>query len=121
MSFLDIYTEIYDRSSEAACRVALDFLLCECIAAIVSWLDVLLAILLNQKLQQLEDKASGVSPAQPIEDGRRTPTTWDSVKVHCDVSFTHTVPPISATSKDIIVSGRVNHGVGICHQVQENS
>ena len=48
VSLLDNYTVIYDRSSEAGCRVALDFLLCECIAVIMSFLDVLLTILLKK-------------------------------------------------------------------------
>jgi hypothetical protein len=41
VSLLDRYIAIYDRSSESACRVAVDFLLCECIAVMVSWLDIL--------------------------------------------------------------------------------
>lgn len=107
MSLLENYTEIYDRSSEAACRIAVDFLLCECIAAMVSWLDILLAILLKHKKLQ-----KGNTSTQPT-DGRRTPTSWDSVKVHCEVSFSHAVNPISTIPKDIIVGGRVDHGVGI--------
>lgn len=47
MLLLENYTGIYDRSSEAACRIAVDFLLCECIAVMVSWLHISLAILLR--------------------------------------------------------------------------
>lgn len=73
----------------------------------VSWLDILLAILLKHKKLQ-----KGNTSTQPT-DGRRTPTSWDSVKVHCEVSFSHAVNPISTIPKDIIVGGRVDHGVGI--------
>ncbi|KAF8808660.1 hypothetical protein BYT27DRAFT_7188627 [Phlegmacium glaucopus] len=94
VSLLRNYSGIYDRSSEAACRIAVDFLLCECIAV-------------------LRGKVSGISPTQPTEDGRRTPTPWDTVKVHCEVSFSHSINPVPIISKKTIVGGRVDHGVGI--------
>ena len=73
----------------------------------VNWLDILLVILLTyNKLQK------GNTSTQPM-DGQRTLTSWDSVKVHCEVSFTHAVNPISTIPQDIIVGGRVDHGVGI--------
>ena len=62
----------------------------------------------TQDLQQ--GKVSGISQT---EDGRRTPTPWDAVKVHCEVSFTHTINPIPTIPKNIVVGGRVDHGVGI--------
>ena len=69
-------------------------------------LHISLAILLKHKRLQ-RGKVSAFSPTQPSEDGRCTPTPWDNVKVYCDVSFTH------AISKDTVVGGRVDHGVGI--------
>ena len=91
VSLLDNYTLIYERSNEAGCRVALDFILCECIAVLK------------------RGKVSGISPTQSTGDGRRTATPWDNVKVHCNVSFTHTIP----TTPKAIVGGRADHGVGI--------
>ncbi|KAF8346750.1 hypothetical protein F5887DRAFT_960853 [Amanita rubescens] len=90
VSLLENYTEIYDRSSKTACRFAVDFLLCECIAAI-------------------RDEVSGISATQSTDVGRRTPTPWDTVKVHCDVSFTHKME----TTPKTVVYGRVDYGVGI--------
>jgi len=58
-------------------------------------------------------KVSAISPTQPTEDGRRAPTPWDTVKVYCDVSFTHAINPIPTISKNTVVGGRVDHGVGI--------
>jgi len=112
VSLLENYTGIYDRSSEAACRIAVDFLLCECIAVLVSWLHISLAILLKHKRLQ-QGKVSAISPTQPTEDGRRTPTPWDTVKVYCEVSLTHAINPIPTISKDTVVGGRVDHSVGI--------
>jgi hypothetical protein len=77
----------------------------------VSWLDILLAILLKHKKLQ-RGKVSGISPTQSTEDGRRTPTPWDTVKVHCEISFTHTIKPMPTTPKTV-VGGRVDLGVGI--------
>jgi len=109
--FLDNYTGIYNRSSEAACRVGLDLLLCECIGALVSWLHSSLVILLKHKRLQ-QGKVSAISPTQPTRDGQHTPTPWDSVQVHCELSFTHPINHIP-TFEDIVVGGRVDHGVGI--------
>lgn len=89
-SLLENYIGIYDRSTEAGCRVATDFLLCECLAVM---------------------RGTTRSTA-----GRRTPTRWDIVKVHCDILFNHTInpmPTISKTTPKTIIGGRVDHGVGI--------
>ncbi|KIL71216.1 hypothetical protein M378DRAFT_154713 [Amanita muscaria Koide BX008] len=77
----------------------------------------LVRLLKHKKPQQ--GKAHGISPTQPTEDGRRTPAPWDTVNVHCEVSFTHTINPLLIISKkkskkqNVQVSGRVDHGVGI--------
>jgi hypothetical protein len=52
-----------------------------------------------------------VSGISATKDGRRTPTPWDKVKVHCKVSFAHRVNP--PPKVQTIVGGRVDHGVGI--------
>jgi hypothetical protein len=39
VALLTNYTEIYDQSRVAGCRLAVDLLLCECISAMVSLLD----------------------------------------------------------------------------------
>jgi len=78
---------------------------------LVSWLQISLVILLTHKRLQ-QGKVPAISPTQPTEGGRRTPTPWDGVKVHCEVSFTHPINHIP-TSDDIVVGGRVDHGVGI--------
>ncbi|SRR6266576_1032734 len=54
---------------------------------------------------------SGISTTEEAEDGRRTPTPWDKVKVHCEISFKHRVNPPPKTQT--IVSGRVDHDIGI--------
>ena len=66
---------------------------------------LLLAILLMHKKLQRGTTGS-------TEDGRRIPTPWYTVKVHCDVSLTHTINPMPTTPKTI-VGGRVDRGVGI--------
>lgn len=111
---LDNYAGIYNRSSEAACRVGFDLLLCECIGALVSWLHSSLVTLLKHKGPQ-QGKVSAISPTESTRDGRCTPTPWDSVQVHCEVSFTHPInhTPTSFKFDGIVVRGRVDHGVGI--------
>jgi hypothetical protein len=53
----------------------------------------------------------GKVPAiSPTEDDRRT-TPWDTVKVHCEVPFTHAINHILTASEDVVVGGRVDHGV----------
>ena len=70
-SLLDNYSRNFDRSSEAGCRTAIDFLLNECLTVMVSWLDIFLAILLDHKnlrkviLQKL---------SRPRTDDRRHPS-----------------------------------------------
>lgn len=86
VSVLNNYLGVYDRSCKAGCKVALDFILCECIA------------------MRRETRST--------EDGQRTRTPWDTVKVHCEVSFTHAVNPLP-TIPNTIVCGRVDHGVAI--------
>jgi hypothetical protein len=49
VSLLDNYARNFDRSSEAGCRTAIDFILNECLTVMVSWLDILLEILLNHE------------------------------------------------------------------------
>ncbi|KAF5379526.1 hypothetical protein D9615_006508 [Tricholomella constricta] len=49
VTLMENYTDIYDRSSQAACRIGVDLVLCECLAVMASWLDLLLAILLKRK------------------------------------------------------------------------
>ena len=96
-------------------------------------------LLEHKKLQQ--GKVSGISSTELTEDGRRTPTLWDTVKVHCKVSFNHIIYPTPTTLKTdcfdrsialggvgpmsnritnptqtthkTIVGGRVDHGIGI--------
>jgi hypothetical protein len=66
---------------------------------------LLLAILLKHKnLQRGATRSAG--------DGRRIVTPWDTVKVHCEVPFAHTINPMPTTPKTI-VDGHVDHGVGI--------
>lgn len=70
---LENHIEIYDRSSQAAYRIAVDFLLlCECIAAMVSWLDIYWSFYSNTEASERQDINS--ANGQP-----------DSVKVHCEV------------------------------------
>ncbi|KAF8344467.1 hypothetical protein F5887DRAFT_274678 [Amanita rubescens] len=57
----------------------------------------------------MRDEVSGISATQSTDVGRRTPLPWDTVKVHCDVSFTH---KMQATPKTVVY-GRVDYGVGI--------
>ena len=54
---------------------------------------------------------SATSPTQTTEEGR-TPTVWDSVQVHCEVSFSHSINH-TPTYENIVVGGRVDHAVGI--------
>jgi hypothetical protein len=105
VSLLENYTVIYDRSSEAGCRVAVDFLLCECIAVMVSWLDFCRRFYLSTKKNRAR-----------ISRGR--PTYTNTVKVHCDLSFAHTINSAPATLKTT-VNGRVDHGVGIVIRSQK--
>ena len=60
-----------------------------------------------------QGKVCAISPTQPTPDGRRTPTPWDSVQVHCEVSLSHPINHMPTTIDDIVVGGRVDHGVGI--------
>jgi len=60
-TLLSKYLQVYDCSREAACRVAVDFVLCDCIA-------------------ELAQALSG-QPQQPFRN----------VKVYCQVPFTHTI------------------------------
>lgn len=46
---MDNYSKNFDRSSEAGCRTAIDFILNECLTVMVSCLDILLEILLNNE------------------------------------------------------------------------
>lgn len=113
MSLLVNHSRTYNRSSKSARKINVDLLLCECIALLVSWLYILLVILF--KCKRLQRGKVSATPTQPTEDhdGRRTPTSWDTVKVHCDVSFNHTINRMPTTSKKTVVGGRVDHGVGI--------
>ena len=41
-SLIDNYSRNFDRTSEATCRTAVDFILNECLTVMVSWLDIFL-------------------------------------------------------------------------------
>ncbi|KAK2459874.1 hypothetical protein APHAL10511_008074 [Amanita phalloides] len=90
---LNDYTSIYDRSSEAACRIAVDLLLCDCIA--------------QMRGRTPQPTGNEFSPDRPS-----TPKLSAKIKVYCEVSFSHTIDTKSR-SNSVVVGGRVDHGVGI--------
>jgi len=93
-TFLPKYSQVYDRASEAACRVAVNFVLRDCIAELARN---------GINHQPTENKALSGQPS--------TQQPFGNVKVYCQVSFTHTIgtPNISQD----LVSGLVDHAVAI--------
>lgn len=90
-SLLNCYAKNFDRTSEALCRTAVDFMLNECLT-VMKGLDIMTA-----------------DDAQP-----KTPNSLHDIKIYGEVSFTHTIIPRTTMlpSRNTVVSGRVDHCIG---------
>ena len=50
--------------------------------------------------------------------GRKTPTPWDDIKIHCELSFSHTITPRTSRTSTVFkqpainVNGHVDIGIG---------
>jgi hypothetical protein len=111
-SLLDNYARNFDRSSEAVCRTAIDFILNECLTVMVSWLDISLKTVF---MDLRKPQKGNNSEAQVADDKRpRTPKPWDDIRVYGELSLTHKIPSRTTTffPSGIVVSGRVDHGIG---------
>jgi len=92
-SLVDNYAKNFDRSSEAVCRTALDFILNEC-----------LTVLKGNHVDRAAEKAS--------DRQRGTPTPCDDVRIYGEVTFNHEVHPRSTSASRVTVTGRLDYGIG---------
>ena len=114
------YAVNLERSSEAACRTALDFYpervldsTCEHRSSIMGGISIHLYI--HQKGNHLKSEDQATENRAHL-----TPKPWDNIKVFGEVSFSHTItPPANGKSvgsfSGVTVNGRVDHGIGCEH------
>ncbi|KAF8227706.1 hypothetical protein L208DRAFT_1405029, partial [Tricholoma matsutake] len=88
---LNYYAKNFNRTSEALCRTAVNFMLNECLT-VMKGLDITTA-----------------DDARP-----KTPNPLHDIKIYGKVSFAHTIipRPTMLPSHNIVVSGRVDHAIG---------
>jgi hypothetical protein len=109
-SLLDYYANNFDRTSESMCRTAVDFMLNECLTVMVSQPAISAKTLLNIAILQ-----KGLNVTKTARDARpKTPSPLHDIKIYGEVSFSHTVISRTTTlpSPNIVVGGRVDHGIG---------
>ncbi|KAK2459876.1 hypothetical protein APHAL10511_008076 [Amanita phalloides] len=97
---LSDYTGIYDQSSEAARRIAVDLLLCDCIA-------------------QMRGRIPQPTGNEFPPDRPSTPKPLAKIKVYCEVSLSHKIDTKSR-SNSVVVGGRVDHCVEIVFSSMKN-
>jgi len=86
-SLIDNYSRNFDRTSEATCRTAVDFILNECLTVM---------------------KGNNVENTRP-----HTPKPFDNIGIHGEVSFTHTLLTTNTyLPSNTVITGRVDHGIG---------
>jgi hypothetical protein len=68
-------------------------------------------------------KANNVEVKGAAGDSRpKTPNPWSEIKIYGEVSFTHKViPQATAPARNVVVSGRVDHGIGRVLDRAENA
>jgi len=96
-SLVKNYSKNFDRSSEAVCRTALDFILNECLTVL--------------KGNDVDGAAEKTSDRQ-----QKTPMPCDDIRIYGEVSFNHRVLAGSKTQltppSRLTVSGRLDYGIG---------
>jgi len=68
-------------------------------------------------------KADNVEVEGAAGDSRpKTPNPWSDIKIYGEVSFTHKViPQATAPPRNVVISGRVDHGIGRVLDRAENA
>ena len=86
---LENYSNNFDRTSEAACRTAVDYMLNECLTVMVSRPEISPTTLLN-----IGNPQKGLNEIKNLNDGDggpKSPSLLNDIKIYGEVSFTHNV------------------------------
>jgi hypothetical protein len=121
-SLVDNYAKNFDRSSEAVCRTALDFILnefeCDCAGEFNELLvcDIGDEPSTSQKGNHVDRAAEKTSDW--CDRQQKTPTPCDDIRIYGEVTFNHEVHPQSrsktqpTSASRVTVTDRLDYGSG---------
>jgi hypothetical protein len=112
------YSENFDRSSNATCITALDYILAECLTVMVSIVPLWVAFPFTFHIHQ-KGNSPNLEDQKQATDNRSQglPTPWDDIRIFNNVAFFHTIThPANGKSMGsflgTVVNGTIDRGIG---------
>ncbi|KAM6501087.1 hypothetical protein JOM56_004101 [Amanita muscaria] len=108
---MESYSSNFDRTSEAGCRTAVDFMLNECLTAMKRNTSP------PSSTSQSSIASRAKSDDQTTDERSMTPPPFQDIKIFGEVSFSHRITPAKdqlapSLYLGVTVNGRVDHGLG---------